>query len=328
MTESLYFTWAGNGNIGDDWIASVARQYLANSTLVREKRCFRSGGLGYRCLSHSHTKAGRQSPLILWGGGWLAADRVESDTIARWKRHVRIHEGPIYTFGLGLGPFQDGGASAVSIFDRLEDPVYVRTLSDMHTTVAKTNISLSCDCVFLDNELFNPQTGRPPARKTSGVSFPRFSANWQKSRPWLTEEWYLNSIGELVDELKMMGEVVFIEFDHHSGTVSDANYWRHLGIPSKRPRNVLQAKRLVSNLSQFYTGRLHAGLMGALQSVPTVALAYHHKFEALREIAVPVLGLQSPPVLADWVPQKADAMKVFEVRTRGQLALDGLLRAL
>lgn len=325
-TRYSIYTWSGNGNIGDDWLAEVGRLMLPSALPVRERRCPRPGCWGRWCLTDAHSVENR--PLVLWGGGWLAADRPGSTTVSRWSRHFDSRTESIHGFGLGVGPFHQEEDEAARLLTAMST-LAVRTMSDANeATRLGASARLGSDAVFVDPRLNPAEMGEQRDDGSySVISFPRFGAHWARERPWLTEPWYRSYVEESVHKLRNHGEVVFADFNPGGRFPGDAAYWRSLPISFADIKTPLDAISLIGGATSVVAGRLHAGIMAACLGKPVSALAYHPKFGALEEAGVSIDGLHSEPMIPSH-PERPDAGALGSIRQRGMDALASMRYAL
>jgi hypothetical protein len=305
------YSWSGHGNLGDDWIASVASQLFPNAAYVKEKWCSYPYHWGRRCLSNSHSKKSR-FPLVLWGGGWLASDQSEYNTVKRWKRHLSKSNKqgqPVFAFGVGLGPFSHFMRDSKNLLGKLDRRIWVRTKEDLKHTLGK-NVFLASDCTILDKSL--PENHLKPEWDYL-IDFPAWSEHWLSARPWLTLEFYRETVLGVISKIPKNSKVAFLE-----AVKGDHLAWAELGFEVLVPQDISEMKAEVSKARNIITGRLHLGILGALLGKPTLALAYHHKFELLEELGVGVIGLRTPYELnsLDIMLNRADSEKIKVVKVR------------
>lgn len=312
------YTWSNHGNLGDDWIGEVARQYFPETIAVREKRSLNPLNLGRHVLSRDDGKP-LENHLMLWGGGWLAADRPTSRTVSAWARHLSRPGMLVSGIGLGIGPFTHADRQQEAQIDdisrALSGALSVRTFADLRHVPTGCDASVGCDIALLDKRFFEFSY----SGKDSGyvvISFPAYSLHWMRSRPWMTEEWYLRTV-ESMAQNSTASEVVFVEFDQMLGLKSDSSYWSHLSSRVVKPTSIQEAAQIFAGAREIYAGRLHAGILGAVVGAPTLALAYHHKFEVLSELGIPTVNLETEPNSLP-LPDIADDIVLKDVRERGR----------
>ena len=317
------YTWNGNGNLGDDWIGEVSAQYFDSVMAVREERSINPMRLGRHRLVRGDGKA-FTGGLVLWGGGWIAADRPGSRTMTAWARHLRGQVKEVSGVGLGIGPFidetQKQKQDTKSFFDALQGRLAVRTVADLEHLPKGHTAILGCDLALLDRR-FWAETQYSGADSDYVVfSFSSYSAHWAVTRAWMTEDWYLRQVGALAEQISRTHRIVFVEFDKMFGSTSDSAYWRHLPGVVARPNSIEEAAELFRNAWQVYAGRLHAAILGAVIGNPTLTIAYHHKFEVVSELGIPTIGLIDRPMELP-EPKIADVNVLDRVRKRGLEAL-------
>lgn len=309
MSAYLAYTWSGFGNLGDDWIAEVGTT-LNEPHWAREMRCFHPGCSGRRCLTGAHRA--RTQALVLWGGGWLAADRAGADTLKRWGRHLSCRTGIVAGFGLGLGPFVYDRLLAREVLARF-DYLSVRCARDVEIAAEfGVEATLASDVVLLHTTAW---AIRGEVRDYRVVSYPRYSADWLRERPWLTERFYRRYVTGVVRELREQSQVVFVEFGG-AGRKADSYYWSDLDVVFEKPSTPRDAWSIISGAHQVASGRLHASLMAVVAERPLSAFAYHHKFQVLQELGLPVDGLLDGPLKAS-LPSLASGVYLGRVRKRG-----------
>jgi hypothetical protein len=330
------YSWAGFGNLGDDWIAEVAAQRLG-VTSISERRCVSLSCLGrYGLGPHAHE--GRGAPLLLWGGGWLAADRPESTTLDRWSHNLRRYRGKARAFGLGIGPFPDLTAHderrLAEIFDQITGPVLVRSPSDLFNLPSGIQGQVAADVTLLDHRFQSgcesfASIARAEQAPYIAVSLPRYSQHWRDERPWIDEQWYRHWVRKCVMQRQANERIVFVEFDNggRSTALGDADYWSDLTQEVVRPTTIIEAAEVFGQAQWAFAGRLHAGILATLMRVPVLAFAYHHKFEVLSELGVTVCGLSERPNGGE-LPSVVAELALQSVRVRAETALDAMSLAL
>lgn len=322
------YSWSGNGNIGDDWIQEVSSQYVDTET-VRESRSIRRLG---RHELRSIVRKPQESPLVLWGGGWLASDRPRSQTLKRWSAHMSKEKGSVAAFGIGVGPFDAGGPKEEKRLDKvlgMINHLSVRTAADLELVPGAYRAKLACDPTLLDKRFADAQWletlrhGGRGRHDYAVFTMPRWRPHWQQHRPWLTESNYRTYVARALEDVGL--PVKHVIFD--SSTMdSDETYWSHLGLQVVRPRSTVDAAGVMANASKAICGRLHAAIMSALLGIPTLAIAYHHKFGVLEELGMQVAGAyEFHTASIDW--HVADGRRIGEVRDRGTRVLSEMIRA-
>ncbi len=305
------YSWAGNGNLGDDWIAQVASKRFPHAVFVREKFCPYPLHWGRRCLTNSHSK-GKRPPLILWGGGWLASDQSEYNTVKRWKRHFEQAQSSgqeVFAFGIGLGPFNYFLKDSKKVLKFLAGRIWVRTDTDLRQISSKSAY-LASDCTLLDAL---PAATEGPEEWDYVIDFPPWSEHWLESRPWLTLEHYRKSILDLVGSIPPNSRVAFLE-----AVRDDVIPWQELGLPVLSPRSVDELIAAIQKSKIVISGRLHPAILGALLGKRVLPVAYHHKFQLLSELGLTVLGLEKEFSVANALEKAscADQKRVQDVRHR------------
>lgn len=323
-TEDLQcYTWSNHGNLGDDWISSVAPQYFPKAIAVREKRSVNPYKLGRYVLKRDDRRR-LEDHLVLWGGGWLAADRPGSRTVSTWARHLSKPDFSVSGIGLGFGPFMHADCEQhtqiEAISEVLSGALSVRTYADLKHIPAGYQGSVGCDVALLDKRFFESCYSGGNSNYDV-MSFPAYSSHWMGSRPWMTEEWYRYTVESMVRN-RPASRVVFVEFDQMLGSTSDGSYWKHLADDVIKPSTIRQAARIFRDARSVFAGRLHAGILAAVVGAPTLALAYHHKFEVLSELGIPTINLVTEPKSVPR-PDTRDSTVLEAVRRRGveQLSL-------
>ncbi|WP_272946707.1 polysaccharide pyruvyl transferase family protein [Arthrobacter sp. ERGS1:01] len=265
----------------------------------------------------------RSATLCLWGGGWLAADQRNVETLVRWEKHLSVRRGETLGLGLGLGPFESGNGTTMArrVLARFSKPIVVRTQSDVANAEGIVPTILGGDLSFLDQE-FRSADGFHRAQSdshTTIISFPRYGKHWIVQRPWLTEDWYRNYVESIVRRQLVKGTVMHVQFDKGQNGRGDNEYWSHLNVEFVSPNTIDEAAAHYLTASEVYAGRLHAALLAVNLDIPTVAVAYHHKFECVEETGVQVVGLHEKP---DHIPiaKPPVGRLVQEIRDRTQEA--------
>lgn len=312
------FTWSNHGNLGDDWIGDVAKQYFPEIVPVTEQRSLNPLRLGRHVLKRDDGRPLEQQ-LLLWGGGWLAADRPHSRTVAAWARHLDSPDISARGVGLGIGPFTEVDAGQrqhiANIFDALNGALTVRTFADLTHVPDGCSASVGCDIALLDRR-FDRFSYEGHTGDYIVLSFPAYSPHWARTRPWMTEKWYLEQVESMVHCSVARRRVVFVEFDQMLGATSDSNYWKHLATEIVKPASIEEAAGIFRRAREVFAGRLHAAILGAVVGAPTLALAYHHKFEVVSELGIPAAGLMKEPGSMPR-PEVADPAVLARVRERG-----------
>lgn len=320
-SEPLYvYSWSSRGNLGDDWIHSVASLVFENFTAVYEKRS--PWLLGSHYLATRQNKRPKKgSRILLWGGGWLAGDQRNLRVYRRWSRHFHQNY-KFFGFGLGIGPFHFFQAQWAWILSNIQQPIFVRCESDEHSGI-EFKTELAADVVFLDQRI----SGSTNVAKSGTVfSLARYSAHWLDHNPSLTEVRYRELVCEIQKSLSLLGPCTFVEFDSGGRRdSSDSNYWSFLDMPVLKPKTVEDAFEIFQRAETVVASRLHAGILGALVGAKVLALSYHHKFESLREIGVEVIDDFSVDSSTSSIsPRIANGAKIAEVRERAFAKLERL----
>lgn len=313
------YSWNNHGNLGDDWIGEVSRQYFKRVISVSERRSLNPLNVGgYRLKRADRRNASGE--LVLWGGGWIAADRSDSRTFRAWSRHVSRQVNRIVGVGLGIGPFinvtEQQQSDIDTMFSAFDGRLGVRTFADLGHLPDGYSASVGCDVAILDQRFAAPSQDTNGTDSYVVFSFPAFSPHWAEKRNWMTEEWYLDQIGSLAARIARKRRIIFVEFDQVKGHTSDSAYWSHLPAMVLRPRSIEEAASVFRGAHEVYAGRLHAAILGAVVGIPTLAVAYHHKFEVVSELGIPTLGLCDAPSIVP-APERADLTVLSGVRERG-----------
>lgn len=313
------YSWQGHGNLGDDWIFDVAEQHL-DAEPAHERRRVR--GVGRYRLVPNAQKAG--TPLLLWGGGWLAADRADSDTLARWARHVQDEARPVHTFGLGLGPFDQARPGDVGALNTILASVVTfssRTQADAGHLPDGVAHRLACDPVILDRRFVAArERTRPRGPSTEPyvvISLPAWRPHWAEAKPWLDEDGYNAFVDDALADAPTRR--LFVEFDSTDAS-RDMRYWSRLQAEPLRPSSIEAAADAFVHADRALVGRLHAALLAGLVGTPALAIGYHHKFESVEELGVPTVGLTALRS-TDIRWGAADQDRITVVRRRGAAAL-------
>lgn len=315
------YTWAGHGNLGDDWIFDVAGQHV-EARLVRERRSVRRGG------RHVLDDVDPALPLLLWGGGWLAADRPGADTLRRWSRHLAAERRPVRGFGLGVGPFgaarPDDERALAGILGAV-DALVVRTAADLDTLPPGAEASLGCDVALLDRRFAPDRVDRLGTGARSGrglvLALPAWRDHWLLGRPWLTESAYRDLVERAVrDAGPSLTQVIFDSGSDHA----DERYWSYLGGDVLRPADIMEAAAAFTAGERVLAGRLHAGVLAAVLGMPALVVGYHHKFGVLEELGMHVVGTGDLRT-AEVAWQVAEPEALAQVRRRGASALGTVL---
>lgn len=311
-TTYRVYSWNKHGNIGDDWIAAVAQRRVSGVP-VRERRTVPKIG-AYR-LSPRHGATSR--PLCLWGGGWLAADQGNNDTLQRWHSHLNKESLPVRTFGLGLGPFGGDRSLSSQIELQLEEPILVRTEADRLQLADPLRALVSCDAALLD-DTFDGCWDENSARDHVVICAPAWRPHWLGYDPDLTEENYRATVMRHVRMAKSSGlQTIFVPFDTTCNS-ADLRYWRNVCDRVETASSVVEAAEIIGTARWALCGRLHAGILAAVCGTPTVAIPYHHKFDVLGELQVPMVRRVDERVESE--PASVEAIR--DVRARGEKCLD------
>lgn len=307
------FTWNGRGNIGDDWLSDVAHSLWPLSKKLYESRKL-SISTSYKLRNINGIDR-----IILAGGGWLAADNPANLALTRWNAHSQENPIPLYSFGLGLGPFAFQTREALQLLESLQSPIVVRTKADQNHSFHLPTV-LACDLALLDTSEFLVGASEriyKSKNRLSVISFPSYHSHWKLIRPWLTEFWYREYVMNLVRKLSQNQDLVFISFD--SG--KDIQYWKELQVPSYIPKSILEAAKIFQKVDSVISARLHCSLLAALMGKPQFSLAYHHKFDALSELGIYARGLSVEPHFDDFDIELASLNCLEDVRLRGMTVL-------
>lgn len=324
------YGWSGNGNLGDDWLLDIGKSSMSQFAPVslKERRNIsprRDVSKRYGLRRSCGRAVNPSLPMVLWGGGWLAGDQ-SPEVLLRWRHHVGVREGPVFGFGLGIGPFWNGTSDiGADLLQKFASPVYVRTRIDL-AALAELGLSgkLACDPALLAGTV-SPRAARPSSASTRDhvvVSVPRYHSHWGT---FANESDYRDFVVDNVARIAAGRAVVFLDMDHPRRGTGDGRYWRR-AFPSQLIPNAWdQAAALISGAAAVVAGRLHAGIMAAQLGVPVIALPYHHKFDALDEIGVPML---SPGERNSTKPAVADRGGMRFVAERGAECLTELITRL
>lgn len=308
----LSFSWSNQGNIGDDWLGSTVAQHFDATTVVERRRWL----AGQHRLDAR--RADRQLPLLLWGGGWLAGDQARNNALDRWSRHLARRTSPTFGIGLGIGPFGDS-VKAARVLSQLS-VVVARTQEDCRTASEYTDALLGCDTALLERSV-EPQSDPANSLELTPytvVGLPAYRSHWVRFKPWLTEQRYLATVHRV---LKLIpSPPMWVTFDRTEAR-RDARYWEARGKTITDLKSVAAARSLIGGADATVAGRLRCALMSAALGRPTIALSYHHKFDAARELGVPVLlGEEDEWSSLDFRVASASALDT--VRTLGLHALN------
>jgi polysaccharide pyruvyl transferase WcaK-like protein len=303
--------WAGMGNIGDDWLLSTAMDLGGAdvSAVVLEPDAevphwidptipvhrWPRLGAGFRAVDEvAEFRRGlrRHSDGLLYcGGGWLAGDQGNR-TPARWALRTRLVPVPAAGFGLGVGPFagriqQVLARAAV----RSMSGISVRSQSDADWVEVLTGRRPS----VIGDPTFSLAVDEGIAETGSGVAvvmpapFPHWLSEGEADR-------YAEGVMGLAEEVARGQSVAYFAFDRHS----DVPFWsRYVSVTA--PPSVADFMAAIASRRAVIAGRFHAAVAAILAGKPVIALAYHHKFDALRLYgteAVPVSTILGPRLSA------------------------------
>lgn len=318
------FTWAGNGNLGDDWIFEVGKKHFPNARVIKENWCKYPQHWGSRCLTHSHDKD-NVAPILLWGGGWLASDQKKYRTVRRWDKHVKRAKSrgrKLFGFGLGMGPFSYDLSQASSILASMKGKLWVRASADL-SSAAKASPTLASDCTLLE---FTEISNQPQASKTWDylISLPHYRQHWQNQVEGLDEARYHAIINELLSTIPSGSRTAFMV-----SVNGDLSQWGETILPILKPQSPKEMSGFIASARCLVTARLHPGLMAAMHGLDVIAIAYHHKFSILEEFGISVVWGSDNSDISDVANAKmADRTKLLDAAVRTESALKQLNRQL
>lgn len=294
------YVWSGLGNLGDDWlvenVVSRLTQLGHEPILLLEPQAVAPGGdqhhlairwpsakrLPFGARNH-YAEINRCDALLFAGGGWLASDQGFREP-AIWAARLARVSVPVMGVGLGIGPFPGivGRVAGKLVLRRLsrEFPVGVRTQADGEwvASLGVPFFSVGADLAFLSEFEFTRREARSNGKVA--ISLPPPHVRWT-SNP---AEW-AEKFKERVSERFDVAEVEFISFQQ--GFRSDGDYWRAYFDNVHYPETPSEAINLMSGFEYAITGRLHATIAASIAGVGRVCtLAYHHKFNLLRDIGL------------------------------------------
>ena len=309
--------WAGMGNLGDDWILSVAIDRLAPGReiglLLEPNASPPSDAVGHSILrwpilsprqstiygAAAFTETLREWDGVLFcGGGWLADD-MGLRAPSRWTWRMQLLTGvPAYAYGIGVGPFSSslGAVLGRRILDRLKI-LGVRSQEDAECVRRLTSQSVR---VVGDATFAAELEGHVPNSRGVVVAMPRPHAHWLPRARWSD---YVSAVTRAARQLAEGEQVVFIAFDR-----DDAGFWADVAKVVE-PAGYRSGIAAVASARVALAGRFHAATAAALTGVPAVTVAYHHKFDSLRSLGVAPISIASfvsydttpVPVLPDQV---------------------------
>lgn len=315
------FTWAGHGNLGDDWIFEVGKKHFPNSRVVKEVWCKHPKHWGTRCLTHSHDKE-NSSPILLWGGGWLASDQRKYRTVLRWSKHLKraaLKNRSVFGFGLGTGPFSFNLSKARYILRTVKEKLWVRASADL-TSAAEANPVLASDCTMLEYQEISSQR---PAQKQWDylICLPHFKQHWENQVEGLNQSGYHELIDQLMSTIPSDSRTAFMV-----SVKGDISYWGNKVLPILTPNSPQEMSDLIASARCMVTARLHPGLMAAMHGLDVIAISYHHKFNILEEFEIPVIWGSNNSELANVVnAKKANSVRLLEASLRTEKALQQLI---
>jgi hypothetical protein len=318
------FTWAGNGNLGDDWIYEVGSGIFPNSRAVREVWCKYPSHWGTRCLSVMHNQDSR-NPILLWGGGWLASDQRQYRTLRRWRRHLqraKASSRKVFGFGLGLGPFTYDLANKDVVLNALAGKLWVRSVSDLIVS-AEANPKFASDCTLLQ---LNKLAAGPKAQKVWDylICLPEYSSHWENQIEGLGNEKYFEIVDQIMSSIPPNSKIAFLE--SVNGDLTD---WQSNSYQVLRPESPREMREHIASATCLVTARLHPGLMAAMSGLSVIAIAYHHKFNILEEFAIPVIwGIKNQDIADVTNAAKAHSTKLQIAMRRVEEGLEELITAL
>jgi len=318
------FTWAGNGNLGDDWILEVGSRIFPNSRVVKEAWCKYPWHWGTRCLVGMHSQDSKK-PILLWGGGWLASDQKQYRTLRRWKRHVlraKASGREVFGFGLGLGPFTYDLASKAAVLNALNGKLWVRSASDLIDS-AEVNPTYASDCTLLE---LNNLVAKPKTQKVWDylICLPEYSSHWENQIDGLSNEKYFATVDLLMSSIPPNAKVAFLE-----SVTGDLTDWQSNSYQVLRPESPEEMRENITSATCVVTARLHPGLMAAMSGSRVIAIAYHHKFNILEEFEIPVIwGVKNLDIADVKNSAKANPAKLQIALRRIEEGLEGLITAL
>lgn len=329
----ITYSWNGLGNIGDDWIAKTIRENLKRKGIESNRITEPSSLDGEAVLGDlqwvrfsknlkSVLKL-RQSlrdfdGMLFAGGGWFAGDQNLRNSIM-WLLRVMICPIPIYTIGIGVGPFTN--RYQILIFRLISKRVRnfdVRHISDAThlPSLGISQFTVSHDLIFLD--LANPIIRQVVERELCLVVLP----SWAKHRGKES----LQDLGmKIRKNLNSYGivesEIYFVSFQ--ISPFDDYLAWSEIFPNRLIAENIVEMTHIFSRAKYVVAGRLHAGLAAFKFAVPNVAvIPYHSKFKILED-----MGAYSPendeelvrfvtPNYSEFEDRQFSMIECFEVITK------------
>lgn len=300
----LIYSWAGMGNLGDDWILTTVTQLLRNQgrdfTLLLEPQA----DIGHMEYLHDvnvvrwprvkqgpvkwfnfRADANKFTTLLLASGGAIAADRGLREPI-NWLLRFALISIPIKAVNIGFGEFKRTfGAEFLrrQLARRLSaaGPISVRTLAD---GAELSMAGISDFLVHGDITLANRTPIEVNARRRKCViSLP------PPNRRWMREggEEFASRLSSFVLQRFSQHEIIFVDFQ--TGTGADSQFWRKYFPNVFSEPNLPAALEVFAEADFAVVGRLHAAIAAYHNQVPNVmTLGYHHKFDLLQDLGVQV----------------------------------------
>lgn len=320
----LVSAWAGMGNVGDDWLAATIVDALPSCDVAlllepgaRAERLPPDCDILHWPVLSRHASARdiarfRRSmrtfdAVMLAGGGWFAGDQGPY-SLARWAGRLRLVRRPVIALGLGVGPFPGVLTRITAKFGlrRIASPLLVRTEIDRREASALGRR----DADSLGDPTFAASIGLGDVpRHGVVVAVARPASHWASNEG---EVKYLARVAALARRCASGERVTFLSFQTSPATARDEDPWYGIADEVVVPGSVAQALQVMNGARAAVTGRYHASVMAARLSVPQIAIAYHHKFDDLRQLGVPVV-----PLLADLSRTEPMPPDIEQVTARG-----------
>lgn len=307
MTKVLFYTWAGMGNLGDDWLlenaVKTAVELGIDCTLLLEPQAEVNGYLSeFQKLHWPRLSASIREKknfsiqinnfggLVFAGGGWFAADQGVRNPLVMLARLALVPaQIPIVTLSLGAGKFHGWLGKQISkkIAEKLSknSPISVRCFSDAEALagIGVSEVSVEPDLAFLDKGCL---INEPKVRDITLISLAEPNLSWHTKESLNTQ----NTVDQAQKLLEIYRNQLFISFQQ--GIHNDSLFWsQHFKIEFVEPNGIEEAFSYFSKTQTAIVGRLHAAIAAAISGVPEIYIfGYHHKFDLLSELGLELDG--------------------------------------
>jgi len=295
----ITYSWNGVGNLGDDWISKSVLDHLRSegfeANCITEPQSLnvdsKVGDLQWVRFTKTFVDVIRlrrklrdYDAMIFAGGGWFAGDQNLRNSLM-WLLRVILCPIPIYTLGIGVGPFN--GSCQHFIFRLIAKRIRnfdVRHILDAtHLSfLGITDFTVSADLTFL--EPIEPTISKAINRENCLVILPAFARhrsieNLEKTGERILK--HLHSL-EILDS-----QIFFVSFQ--LSPHDDYSSWCEIFPKHLVVGNSVEIAKVFSSAKYVVAGRLHAALAACRYEVPNICvIPYHEKFQILTEMGITI----------------------------------------